>query len=230
MSEQKTVFVKVDEIKSGVDELNPQKKWQTEEEAEEFIRSAERVFIYAGQKSEYKYQTAAYNRRVILLLILLAVNVLTPLIPACIFEGTWWFWVAFAVVAAANIPYGIFLCVQLFYEKRRGYTIPYSRFKVWWNTYFYDDNGIICDCKLKIPFHILRGSFPFFNIAAGSLVLFVYMNYVGIAVFAVLSIVSIISIFLLWKGGGGYILYFIKEDEKIQYADLFQFMQEHDLK
>lgn len=53
MVEQSNIFKKLDEIKSGIDEIKA--PVQDETKLKEFIANAERVYVYCGQKSEYTY-------------------------------------------------------------------------------------------------------------------------------------------------------------------------------
>lgn len=54
MAEQSNIFKKLDEIKSGIDEIR-QPSARDEANLKEFIANAERVYVYCGQKSEYTY-------------------------------------------------------------------------------------------------------------------------------------------------------------------------------
>ena len=58
MAEQSNIFKKLDEIKSGIDEIKA--PVQDETKLKEFIANAERVYVYCGQKSEFTEITQIY--------------------------------------------------------------------------------------------------------------------------------------------------------------------------
>ena len=151
MAEQSNIFKKLDEIKSGIDEIKA--PVQDETKLKEFIANAERVYVYCGQKSEYTYDKKSVYVSRIVTVILLLINVIVMAFPIIIYrDNANIFCIPFAVVAVFNVPYGAFTIVKLLYVKGEGYEVAYDKIKVPWMFYLYDVNGIICDEKVKLPY------------------------------------------------------------------------------
>lgn len=86
MAEQSNIFKKLDEIKSGIDEIKA--PVQDETKLKEFIANAERVYVYCGQKSEYTYDKKSVCVSRIVTVILLLINVIVMAFPIIIYRET----------------------------------------------------------------------------------------------------------------------------------------------
>ena len=231
MVEQSNIFKKLDEIKSGIDEIKA--PVQDEAKLKEFIANAERVYVYCGQKSEYTYDKKSVYVSRIVTVILLLINVIVMVFPIIIYrDNANIFCIPFAVVAVFNVPYGAFTIIKLLYVKGEGYEVAYDKIKVPWMFYLYDVNGIICDEKVKLPYRILKMLTPYVNIFAGfaAMMLCLAEILVGGLVFGCVFVLTLIFIFLELKKMNGYILYFRDKNNIILYSQLSKFMSDNNLK
>lgn len=231
MVEQSNIFKKLDEIKSGIDEIKA--PVQDEAKLKEFIANAERVYVYCGQKSEYTYDKRSVYVSRLVTVILLLINVIVMAFPIIIYrDNANIFCIPFAVVAVFNVPYGAFTIVKLLYVKGEGYEVAYDKIKVPWMFYLYDVNGIICDEKVKLPYRILKMLTPYVNIFAGfaAMMLCLAEILVGGLVFGCVFVLTLIFIFLELKKMNGYILYFRDKNNIIPYSPLSKFMSDNNLK
>ena len=216
MAEQSNIFKKLDEIKSGIDEIKA--PVQDETKLKEFIANAERVYVYCGQKSEYTYDKRSVCVSRIVTVILLLINVIVMAFPIIIYrDNANIFCIPFAVVAVFNVPYGAFTIVKLLYIKGEGYEVAYDKIKVPWMFYLYDVNGIICDEKVKLPYiTVMMLKLP--EILFSGLV------------FGCVAVLALVFIFLELKEMNGYILYFRDKNNIIPYSQLSKFMSDNNLK
>lgn len=232
MAEQGNLFEKLDEIKSGIEELK-QPSVHDESKLKDFIARAERVFIYLSQKSEYGYDKKRYSVNLIIAVVLLLANIVVMAVPMLIREDNAnLFCVPFVPVAVINILYIAFNIVKFVYIKSRGYEIAYDKIKVPWAFYMYDDNDIICGEKIKLPYKVLAVLVPFVNILAGvaAMILCSAEILVGGVVFGCVFILTLIIIFLSSKKMKGYVLYFRDGDMIIPYGQIADFMRNNNLK
>lgn len=200
MVEQSNIFKKLDEIKSGIDEIKA--PVQDEAKLKEFIANAERVYVYCGQKSEYTYDKKSVYVSRIVTVILLLINVIVMAFPIIIYrDNANIFCIPFAVVAVFNVPYGAFTIVKLLYVKGEGYEVAYDKIKVPWMFYLYDVNGIICDEKVKLPYRILKILTPYVNIFAGLTVMMLKLPEILFSglVFGCVAVLALVFIFLELK-------------------------------
>ena len=231
MVEQSNIFKKLDEIKSGIDEIKA--PVQDEAKLKEFIANAERVYVYCGQKSEYTYDKKSVYVSRIVTVILLLINVIVMAFPIIIYrDNANIFCIPFAVVAIFNVPYGAFTVIKLLYVKGEGYEVAYDKIKVPWMFYLYDVNGIICDEKVKLPYRILKMLTPYVNIFAGFAAMMLCLAEIlfGGLVFGCVFVLTLIFIFLELKKMNGYILYFRDKNNIIPYSQLSKFMSDNNLK
>ena len=231
MVEQSNIFKKLDEIKSGIDEIKA--PVQDETKLKEFIANAERVYVYCGQKSEYTYDKKSVCVSRIVTVILLLINVIVMAFPIIIYrDNTNIFCIPFAVVAVFNVSYGAFTIVKLLYVKGEGYEVAYDKIKVPWMFYLYDVNGIICDEKVKLPYRILKMLTPYVNIFAGLTVMMLKLPEILFSglVFGCVAVLALVFIFLELKKMNGYILYFRDKNNIIPYSQLSKFMSDNNLK
>lgn len=232
MAESGNLFEKLDEIKSGIDEIKPAQK-MTEAEAIEFIKTAKRVFIYKGQKSEFNYALKSWRAKQIALIVCLAVSPVLYLLPLILYGADYLLWIAFAVVAALNIFQVAITISDLCGKNINKYEIEYNDFHVWTKKYYYDDNGIIYRVKLKLPLIILKilcvvGNYAiaifFFNIFISQMKLAVVYFIIMLAFSIIIQLLLQISVLK------GYALYFKDGDTIIPYYSLADFMMKHNLK
>lgn len=232
MAERSNLFEKLDEIKSGIDEIKPAQK-MTEAEAIEFIKTAKRVFIYKGQKSEFNYALKSWRAKQIALIVCLAVSTVLYLLPLILYGADYLLWIAFAVVAALNIFQVAITISDLCDKNINRYEIQYNDFHVWTKKYYYDDNGIIYRVKLKLPLTILKILCIIGNYAIGIVLFFVFISQMKFAVvyFIIMFAFSLIIQMLLQISVlKGYALYFKDEDRIIPYHSLADFMIQHNFK
>lgn len=231
MAEQSNIFEKLDEIKSGIDEIKP--SVQDEAKLKEFIANAERVFVYCGQKSEFAYDKKIFCVSRIVSVVLMLINIVIMALPMIFYrDNAALFCIPFIPVAVFNILYIAFCVVQLIYIKSQGYEVSYDKIKVPWLFYLYDDNGIICGTKQKLPFKILKILTPLINILAGfaAMMLCLAEILVGGLVFGCVFVLILILIFLDVKTMNGYILYFRDKNNTTLYGQLSKFMSDNNLK
>lgn len=232
MEEQGNIFEKLDEIKSGIDEIR-QPPIQDEANLKDFIANAERVFVYLGRKSEYAYDKKSVCARCVARVILLLINVIVMAFPIIIYrDNANVFCIPFVLVLITNALYIAWFILQFKYIKLQGYEVECDKIKVPWMFYLYDDNGIICDDKQKLPFKILKILTPFINIFAGfaAMMLRLAEILVGGLVFVCVSLLTLIFIFVGFKSMKGYILYFRDENNIVPYSQLSKFMSDNNLK
>ena len=231
MAEQSNIFEKLDEIKSGIDEIKP--SVQDEAKLKEFIANAERVFVYCGQKSEFAYDKKIFCVSRIVSVVLMLINIVIMALPMIFYrDNANFLCIPFIPVAVFNILYIAFCVVQLKYIKSQGYEVSYDKIKVPWLFYLYDDNGIICGTKQKLPFKILKILTPLINILAGfaAMMLCLAEILVGGLVFGCVFVLILILIFLDVKTMNGYILYFRDKNNTTLYGQLSKFMSDNNLK
>ena len=99
----------------------------------------------------------------------------------------------------------------------------------------YDDNGIICKAKMKLPFRLLKILVPYINMfagVAGVAVMMLCMPEIGIAIpiSVSMAILSILLILFDAKTMQGYMLYFRDDSNIIPYEQLSKFMKDYNLK
>ena len=231
MVEQSNIFKKLDEIKSGIDEIKA--PVQDETKLKEFIANAERVYVYCGQKSEYTYDKKIFCVSRIFSVVLLLINMVIMALPMIFYrDNAGLFCITFIPVVVFNVLY-IALCIlQLKYVKSQGYEVAYDKIKAPWMFYLYDDNGIICGAKQKLPFKILKILTPLINIFAGfaAMMLCLAEILVGGLVFGCVFVLTLICIFLDVKKMKGYILYFRDKNNTTPYEQLSKFMSDNNLK
>ena len=231
MAEQSNIFKKLDEIKSGIDEIKA--PVQDETKLKEFIANAERVFIYCGQKSEYAYDKKSVCARCVVRVILLLINVIVMALPLVIYrDNANVLCIPFVLVLITNALYIAWFILQVKYIKLQGYEVEYDKIKVPWMFYLYDDNGIICDDKYKLPFKILKMLTPYINIFAGFTVMMLKLPEILFSglVFGCVAVLALVFIFLELKKMNGYILYFRDKNNIIPYSQLSKFMSDNNLK
>ena len=231
MAEQSNIFKKLDEIKSGIDEIKA--PVQDETKLKEFIANAERVFIYCGQKSEYAYDKKSVCARCVVRVILLLINVIVMALPLVIYrDNANVLCIPFVLVLITNALYIAWFILQVKYIKLQGYEVEYDKIKVPWIFYLYDDNGIICDDKYKLPFKILKMLTPYINIFAGFTVMMLKLPEILFSglVFGCVAMLALVFIFLELKKMNGYILYFRDKNNIIPYSQLSKFMSDNNLK
>lgn len=231
MAEQSNIFKKLDEIKSGIDEIKA--PVQDETKLKEFIANAERVFIYCGQKSEYAYDKKSVCARCVVRVILLLINVIVMALPLVIYrDNANVLCIPFVLVLITNALYIAWFILQVKYIKLQGYEVEYDKIKVPWIFYLYDDNGIICDDKYKLPFKILKMLTPYINIFAGFTVMMLKLPEILFSglVFGCVAVLALVFIFLELKKMNGYILYFRDKNNIIPYSQLSKFMSDNNLK
>lgn len=232
MEGQGNIFEKLDEIKSGIDEIRKPSA-QDGAKLKEFIANAERVFIYCGQKSEYAYDKKSVCARCVVRVILLLINVIVMALPLVIYrDNANVLCIPFVLVLITNALYIAWFILQVKYIKLQGYEVEYDKIKVPWMFYLYDDNGIICDDKYKLPFKILKMLTPYINIFAGfaAMMLRLAEILVGGLVFACVSVLTLSFIFLSFKSMKGYTLYFRDDNNIVPYSQLSIFMSDNNLK
>lgn len=231
MAEQSNIFKKLDEIKSGIDEIKP--SVQDEAKLKEFIANAERVFVYCGQKSEFAYDKKIFCVSRIVSVVLMLINIVIMALPIMIYrDNANLLWIPFLPVAVFNILYIAFCFVQLIYLKSQGYEVSYDKIKVPWLFYLYDDNDIICKAKQKLAFKILKILTPLINILAGFAAMMLCLAEIlfGGLVFGCVFVLTLIFIFLDVKKMKGYILYFRDKNNTTPYEQLSKFMSDNNLK
>lgn len=229
---ESNIFEKLDEIKSGIDEIK-RPPAQDEAKLKEFIANAERVFVYCGQKSEYVYDKKIFCVGRIVSVVLLLINMVIMALPMIFYrDSANLLCIPFIPVAVFNVLY-IALCIlQLKYVKSQGYEVAYDKIKAPWMFYLYDDNGIICGTKQKLPFKILKILTPLINILAGfaAMMLCLAESLVCDLVFGCAFVLILIFIFLDVNKMNGYILYFRDKNTTIPYEQLSKFMSDNNLK
>ena len=232
MAEQKNLFEKLDEIQSRIVDIK-QSSSPDNEKIREFILKAERVFIYCGEKSEYQYDRKKVFAYRITIIFLLFVNIIIAAVPMMVFsDNIGLLYIPFITVAVFNILYIVFNIVKVVYHKADDYEIAYDKIKAPWMFYFYDDNGIICKAKMKLPFRLLKILVPYINIFAGVAVMMLRMSEIGIAIpiLVSMSILSILLILFDVKTMQGYMLHFRDDSNIIPYGQLSKFMKDNNLK
>lgn len=231
MAEQSNIFKKLDEIKSGIDEIKAPVRDETK--LKEFIANAERVYVYCGQKSEYTYDKKIFCVSRIFSVVLLLINMVIMALPMIFYrDNAGLFCITFIPVVVFNVLY-IALCIlQLKYVKSQGYEVAYDKIKVPWMFYLYDVNGIICDEKVKLPYRILKILTPYVNIFAGLTVMMLELPEILFSglVFGCVAVLALVFIFLELKKMNGYILYFRDKNNIIPYSQLSKFMSDNNLK
>lgn len=232
MAEQKNLFEKLDEIQSRIVDIK-QSSSPDNEKIREFILKAERVFIYCGEKSEYQYDRKKVFAYRITIIFLLFVNIIIAAVPMMVFsDNIGLLSIPFITVAVFNILYIVFNIVKVVYHKANDYEIAYDKIKAPWMFYFYDDNGIICKTKMKLPFRLLKILVPYINMFAGVAVMMLCMSEIGIAIpiSVSMAILSILLILFDLKTMQGYMLYFRDDSNIIPYEQLSKFMKDNNLK
>ena len=235
MAEQKNLFEKLDEIQSRIVDIK-QSSSPDNEKIREFILKAERVFIYCGEKSEYQYDRKKVFAHRITIIFLLFVNIIIAAVPMMVFpDNIGLLCIPFITVAVFNILYIVFNIVKVVYHKADDYEIAYDKIKAPWMFYFYDDNGIICKAKMKLPFRLLKILVPYINMfagVAGVAVMMLCMSEIGIAIpiSVSMAILSILLILFDAKTMQGYMLYFRDDSNIIPYEQLSKFMKDNNLK
>ncbi len=228
---ESNIFEKLDEIKSGIDEIKP--PVQDEAKLKEFIANAERVFVYCGQKSQYAYDKKSTFVKRLICNILLLINIIVMALPMLIYrDNAGLLCIPFIPVAVFNILYITFNIVRLKYFNSQGYEVAYDKFKVPWMFCLHDDNGIIIGEKQKLPFKVLTRLTPFVNLGAGYAVFMLCLAeiLVGSPVFGCVLVLTLIFIFLDVNKMNGYILYFRDKNTTIPYEQLSKFMSDNNLK
>ena len=96
--------------------------------------------------------------------------------------------------------------------------------------YFYDDNGIICKAKMKLPFRLLKILVPYINVGVAAMMLYMSEIVIAIPILASMSILSILLILFDAKTIQRYMLYFRDDSNIIPYEQLSKFMKDNNLK
>lgn len=194
----------------------------------EFVKTADRVFIYSGDKSELNRKNKKCRISCIKKMILALIQIATVL--SAIYVPYMWCVLILDLLVYAYPIYKAIVFKPLPYE------IKYSEF-VKSHDGIYDDNGIMCgNDDEKLYFIYLRVAaivVPFLNALALWLLPFtlgalqIYM-----IVLAVLDVIAgYIAIGVFSKRHNRYYdIYFIKDDISVPYEYLKDFMQRNNLK
>lgn len=234
MAEQGNLFEKLDEIKSGIDDIKPAQK-MSEAETIKFIKTAQRVFVYNGQRSEFNYQFKSWRTRHIFVLLSLLFNIVLFMVALLIYKELKLLWIFFGVLAALNLCQAVIVLIFIIDKRNQKYEIEYNDFFLWKSRYFYDDNGIVYDAKLKLPLIILKIAVIVVNylsfICLFSSLMVNDLNIIPAVIFSVLLMAATIIIQLrLYNHYGYYTLYFRDENNTVPYYELSDFMAKHNLK
>lgn len=194
----------------------------------EFVKTADRVFIYSGDKSELNRKNKKCRISCIKKMILALIQIATVL--SAIYVPYMW---CVLILDLLVYAYPIYKAITF---KPSAYKIKYDDF-VKNNDGIYDDNGIMCgNDDEKLYFIYLRVAaivVPFLNALALWLLPFtlgalqIYM-----IVLAVLDVIAgYIAIEVFSKRHNRYYdIYFIKDDISVPYEYLKDFMQRNNLK
>lgn len=194
----------------------------------EFVKTADRVFIYSGDKSELNRKNKKCRISCIKKMILALIQIATVL--SAIYVPYMW---CVLILNLLVYSYPIYKAITF---KSSAYKIKYDDF-VKNNDGIYDDNGIMCgNDDEKLYFIYLRVAaivVPFLNALALWLLPFtlgalqIYM-----IVLAVLDVIAgYIAIEVFSKRHNRYYdIYFIKDDISVPYKYLKDFMQRNNLK
>ena len=194
----------------------------------EFVKTADRVFIYSGDKSELNRKNKKCRISCIKKMILALIQIATVL--SAIYVPYMW---CVLILNLLVYSYPIYKAITF---KPSAYKIKYDDF-VKNNDGIYDDNGIMCgNDDEKLYFIYLRVAaivVPFLNALALWLLPFtlgalqIYM--IVLAVLDVIAGYIAIGVFSE-QHSRCYGIYFIKDDVSIPYKQLKDFMQRNNLK
>ena len=194
----------------------------------EFVKTADRVFIYSGDKSELNRKNKKCRISCIKKMILALIQIATVL--SAIYVPYMW---CVLILNLLVYSYPIYKAITF---KPSAYKIKYDDF-VKNNDGIYDDNGIMCgNDDEKLYFIYLRVAaivVPFLNALALWLLPFtlgalqIYM--IVLAVLDVIAVYIAIRVFSE-RHNRYYDIYFIKDDISVPYEYLKDFMQRNNLK
>lgn len=233
------VFEKLDRIEGKVDALSPSDNSEQKTVAEliaqndpcitEFVKTADRVFRYNGDKSELNRKNKKNKRNQILCAVISFLSMTTAAVFSFLIFGN--------IIGIVSVVIGVLLCspyvIFAITDKPREYEIPYEKFFSKLKTYDYDDNGIVCDTKDKwyITLHrILPIVYLYvvsFALAFGGMDKFglYFLLFFGFLLFAIA-----LQILSLNKEYYFYTLLFEDEKNSIEYYLLKDFMTKNGLK
>lgn len=232
------VFEKLDEqsqILSRIDKNTANKSSTVEEMIQtndprmiEFVKTADRVFIYLGDKSELNRKNKKCRISCVKKMILSLIQIATVL--SAIYVPYMW---CVLILNLLVYTYPIYKSVTF---KPSAYKIKYDDF-VKSNDGIYDDNGIMCgNDDEKWYFIFLRVAstvLPFLNaLVLWLLPSFFEMLHIYMIVLAVLDVIAgYIAIGVFSEQDSRYYgVYFMKEDVSIPYEKLKDFMGNNNLK
>lgn len=194
----------------------------------EFVKNANRVWRYQGEKSDLKRETKKLKRRGIVLTIWLLIHFTYPFLLISIPYA----WIIISINAIVCLIYGIYDVRKFF--KKRAFELPYEDIKSRMCCE-YDDNGIIKSAKAPLVSCVLKVVvFIILPIAIAVFLMLSYPNidefgWVAVYVLAALAVFSPILI-PLNDHRVFYELYFICDEKEIKYVHLKDFMKRNNLK
>ncbi len=234
------IFEKLNRIEDKVDAISPSQNGtditldeqlrNKDPKVFDFIQNADRIFYYHGDKSELKRKNIKNKKNAII------IATIAFLAVAALSVFAFFINYILGIVATAL---GLILCVPFiivaFTMQSRDYKIPYKKWFLNTYNYDYDDNDIVCKTAgrkwyIKLH-HILTAVYLYLS---GIAVMLFGLDKLGL--YALLGYIvpflgaTILVSMINKREWYTYQLVFEKDDVKIPYALLKEFMTENDLK
>ena len=228
LDEQSQILERIDKNTTNESSSIAEMIWSNDPRMIEFVKTADRVFIFSGDKSELNRKNKKCRISCIRKMIFSLIQIATVL--SAIYVPYMW---CVLILNLLVYSYPIYKSITF---KPSAYKIKYDDF-VKNNDGIYDDNGIMCgNDDEKWYFKFLRIAaiiVPFVNaLALWLLPFFLGVLQIYMIVLAVLDFIAgnIATIVFLERHDRCYGIYFIKDDVSIPYEQLKDFMQRNNLK
>lgn len=229
MSENKTVFEQLEEVQKNLKELKEKQKSLVDQLNEddpkiiEFVKNANRVWRYSGEKSDLKRENNKNKKMSIISFILLAIFLTVPFF----FITKPYGWILPLLSGLICICQGI---LQIFKMKPREYELKYNDIPSFWRYAEFDDNDIVCATKDKWWVILLRVCVLLIPIAI-SVEMLLFLDDLW-KLLCLLSGSFSVSLTSFFKDNTiyGYQLHFVDDKNDIKYFHLKEFMTRNNLK